>query len=419
MPLRGGSRSLESLAKMSPPTPAKTTRYQALDMWRGLICLFVVLEHAAVALWQGLGEEEGGTFLRRLIVAPFQTNWGTPLFFVISGYCIASSVESSRRKGTAPGLFLVRRFWRVFPSYWVALLGFMAVVAILDVAGLSRIHRNPYALELPSVADVSAGSWIGNFTLTETWRPLVSPGELNVFTRVAWSLCYQEQFYMICFLALLVSRRSIAWTLGMATVAIVAFRLAAGDVGWLPRIAGTFPLLWHQFAIGLSVYWFLNGQASSRGRWAILATLAGMVVVAPFYTDGASTAVAAGFGLAMIGFHRFDAAWARVRHLEPLRAMGRCSYSIYLAHLPVIVVMAGFLGEWGITDFWARAFITVPLTTAASILAGIGFYRLIESRFLEIPSWVRQSKPAAERPVPIDRPDVTTRPGLIAVRASA
>ena len=27
------------------------TRYQALDAWRGIVCLVVVLEHAGVALW--------------------------------------------------------------------------------------------------------------------------------------------------------------------------------------------------------------------------------------------------------------------------------------------------------------------------------------------------------------------------------
>src|SRR4051812_61567 len=99
-----------------------TRRYESLDLWRGAICLFVVLEHAAVALWQGSTVADGASLLRRVVVAPFLTNWGTPLFFVISGYCIASSIESSRRKGTSPVLFLARRLWRVFPTYWVALL---------------------------------------------------------------------------------------------------------------------------------------------------------------------------------------------------------------------------------------------------------------------------------------------------------
>ena len=401
------------------PNATKTTRYQALDMWRGAICLFVVLEHAAVALWQGTTDGDGGSLVRRMIVAPFQTNWGTPLFFVISGFCIAASVESCRRRGTAPGLFLARRFWRVFPPYWFALLGFAAIVFTLDQAGLSRLHRGPFALELPSMGDLAPAQWLGNITLTETWRPLVAGGAVNVFTRVAWSLCFQEQFYLICFAALLFRRRPVAWTLAVATVAIVTVRLVAGDVGRLGSLAGTFPMLWHQFAIGLAVYWFLNGQATKTWRRVILTVLGGTALVSPFVSEGGSTAVASAFGLAMIGFHRFDGAWAKVRALEPLRAIGRCSYSIYLAHLPVIVVSAGVLGELGVTDFWARAAITVPLASAASIAAGLAFYRIVESRFLDIPSYNRRTKLATACPAPHNHPAATIRLGMVVARASA
>jgi peptidoglycan/LPS O-acetylase OafA/YrhL len=66
-------------------TTNQKPRYQSLDLWRGLICSFVVLEHAAVALWDGASRDGGsGSWLRWVIVAPFQLNLGTPLFFVIS-----------------------------------------------------------------------------------------------------------------------------------------------------------------------------------------------------------------------------------------------------------------------------------------------------------------------------------------------
>lgn len=397
----------------------RTKRYQALDMWRGAICLFVVLEHAAVALWQGSSTSDGGSRLREILVAPFQTNWGTPLFFVISGFCIASSVESCRRRGTPPALFLARRFWRVFPAYWVALLGFGAMVFALDQAGLSRLYRNPYALELSSIKDLTREQWIGNITLTETWRPHVAGGEVNVFTRVAWSLCFQEQFYLICFAALLFRRKPLAWTLAIATVVIVAFRIVAEDVGRLPLLSGTFPMLWHQFAMGLAVYWYLNGQVSLAWRRVILCVLALSTLMLPFIREAMSTAVASGFSLAMIGFHRFDDRWARIRSLNPLRAIGRCSYSVYLAHLPVIVITSGLLAECGLSGFWARAAVTVPVASAASIVVGLAFYRWVESRFLEIPSYIHQPKPAVAAPATIHCPSATNRPDMIAARASA
>ena len=65
---------------------------------------------------------------------------GVPIFFVISGYCIAASADSSRRKGDSPWTFLKRRFWRIYPPYWASLVGLIALVAVLDAAGLSRFY---------------------------------------------------------------------------------------------------------------------------------------------------------------------------------------------------------------------------------------------------------------------------------------
>ena len=66
-------------------------------------------------------------------------NLGVSLFFVISGYCIAASAEATARKGGSPWGFMGRRVWRIYPPYWAALLGFVAVVVALDAAGLGRL----------------------------------------------------------------------------------------------------------------------------------------------------------------------------------------------------------------------------------------------------------------------------------------
>ena len=376
----------------------KTSRYQALDLWRGLICLFVVLEHAVVALWSDSQE----SWVRRILVAPFQTNLGTPLFFVISGYCIAASLVGCQRRNTAPLFFLARRFWRVFPPYWAALIGFAALVAILDYAGLPQIHRNPYTLELPSLTELTSYQWAGNITLTETWRSHVTGGEANIFTRIAWSLCYQEQFYVVCFLVLLLCRKHLFKTLGILTAILVGLRIVASDAGALWRLEGTFPVLWHQFAVGLGAYYVLNCQPSAFKRRGILVILALVAIYAAFSQD-AATSVSALFGLLMIGLHRWDAAWAKIRALEPLRALGKRSYSIYLAHLPVMILVAGGLAELGVTGFWGRTALTVPLSTITGVVAGLVFYRVIESRFLEFPSYTRPKSLAIPRPAAAGR----------------
>src|SRR5262249_9397625 len=141
----------------------KTPRYQMLDVWRGLVCLVVVLEHVGVALWGGA---DGGVGLeggvRRAVVQALRLNFGSPLFFVMSGYCIASCLDSARRRGTTPAEFLLKRFWRIFPTYWAALFGFVALVAVLDTVGLPSLHSNAFSLEIGAPGDLTFAQWLGN-----------------------------------------------------------------------------------------------------------------------------------------------------------------------------------------------------------------------------------------------------------------
>src|SRR4051812_41333516 len=203
--------------------PAVTsTRYQALDAWRGIVCLIVVLEHAGVALW-GLDVGVSGFdgLLRQGIVTALCLNLGAPLFFVISGYCIASSLDSSRRKGTPPTRFLARRLWRIYPPYWASVAAIALIVMVLDRLGLRWLHQTAVGLELASPFDLNRSQWIGNLTLTETWRPLVGGSYSLLLNRVAWALCYQEQFYLICFLAIVFAPRRLYGALAAATLTIV------------------------------------------------------------------------------------------------------------------------------------------------------------------------------------------------------
>ena len=139
------------------------TRYRMLDIWRGIVCLVVVLEHAGVVLWSGVDQSTGWAgSLQWMAVRLLTLNLGTPLFFVMSGYCIAASLESLRRRGETPLTFLGRRFWRIVPTYWAALLFFFLVVAWLDRLGFQRFHDNPFSLILASPETLSQAQWFGN-----------------------------------------------------------------------------------------------------------------------------------------------------------------------------------------------------------------------------------------------------------------
>jgi peptidoglycan/LPS O-acetylase OafA/YrhL len=369
---------------MSSPM-ASDSRYRSIDVWRGLVCLLVVLEHTGVALWRGMTEGhglEGG--LRQAIVTPLQWNLGAPLFFVMSGYCVATSLESLRRRGSSALSFLARRFWRIFPPYWASLAVFVVVVLALDALGLDRLHRSPYALELDSPGALNVFQWWGNLTLTETWRPLVWRGAPNVFTRVGWSLCYQEQFYLLAVLLLVLVPRRLFRAFGIATAIVLCVRVTAFDLGMLHRIEGTFVDLWHEFAIGLAVYWRLNVAKTRLQKLSIEVGLLILLAIAAT-SNVTSTVGASAFGLILIAFRRWDDPVARVKSFEPIRALGRRSYSIYLVHLPAAMVVTASLGELGVTEFWDRALFVVPLSTVAAIAAGWVFHNAVDRHFHQLP----------------------------------
>ena len=200
------------------------------------------------------------------IVTVLGLNLGAPLFFVISGYCIASSLDSSRRKGTPPTRFLARRLWRIFPPYWASVAVIALLVMALDRLGLAWLHRTAVGLELASPFDLNRAQWFGNLTLTETWRPLVGgivpapaqPGGLGALLPGA----VLPDLLPGAGLRPEAALRA----LGAATVAIVGLRLFLWDSGRLGNYLGLFPDLWHEFAVGLALYWRINVARSGMGQ---------------------------------------------------------------------------------------------------------------------------------------------------------
>lgn len=379
---------------MTPSRPTLDARYRLLDAWRGVACLLVVVYHAGFAIDRAEVVDRAGSARWLLVALLRMGSLGVPFFFVISGYCIAVSAEANRAKGLSPRAFLGRRFWRIYPAYWVALVGVVLLVAGLDGAGLGRWHEgvNP-ALDLASPGSLGPAQWVGNLSLTETWRPLVwGPADNEPFTRVAWTLCHEEQFYFLCFVVLAVAPRRFGPAMGVVTAAVLLARVWAWRAGELDRVAGTFVVHWHEFAAGLAVYWRLNAATGVIARRGVEAGLVAMLAVGLAWSDRATIGAAA-FALALIPLRSRDA-WAESSAM--LRLLGECGrrcYSIYLVHLPVCTVVVAALGEAGVSGVWARALVTVPVASTLATAAGWLFFDLVEARFRPPPS-KRQADPA-------------------------
>jgi peptidoglycan/LPS O-acetylase OafA/YrhL len=259
---------------------------------------------------------------------------------------------------------------------------------------------SPHALEMIPPESLNAWQWLGNVTLTETWRPHVGGGPWNIFTRVAWSLCYEEQFYFVCFLGLLLARRRLfGWLLGVTAVSGLVLAVSL-DIGAFRHIEGTFPQLWHEFAAGVAVYYRLNRAMTAGARRGIEVGLVGLALLG-FVTPADvtpvrfSTTVTAVFALLLIALRSRDERMYGAPLLRPLRECGRRCYSIYLVHLPVCTAGCTMLVEAGWTGFWARALGVVPVVSVAAVGFSFGYFHVVERHFLNPPLRPRAGGPGS------------------------
>jgi peptidoglycan/LPS O-acetylase OafA/YrhL len=102
-------------------------RLQTLDTFRGIAALVVVLFH--LMLYQA--------------DAPFQVGWGATgvdLFFIISGFVIFMTLN----KTTNASDFVIARFSRLYPVYWVAVSVTALCMAIGSYWGYSNVFWHEY-----------------------------------------------------------------------------------------------------------------------------------------------------------------------------------------------------------------------------------------------------------------------------------
>ena len=326
------------------------------------------------------------------------------MFFVISGYCISATVDAHRRRpGRTLASYLVRRVRRIFPPYWIVLAATVLIVSVVDVAIPGR----------PLTADeggiflrpwwYSTWQWVGNVTLTEQWRMNLIGGQKAWFLGHAWTLSYEEQFYLVAaFLLWGIPRQ---FFMGAAAVsAIVSVVAVAGSrLSW-PIDGFFFDGSWLQFYLGVVVYFTLN-YASRYVQWLVTASIAAaalsLVLVSETISSSVKTVpqaftVALLFALALIPLHRLDAKVARLKAMEPLRYAGLMCYSLYLLHLPINRLLHAALRA---LDAPSTPWLTVPVCAAFSLPVAWWFHCAVERRFMSVPSAPRLPQPRSSAAV--------------------
>ncbi len=358
-------------------------RLAGLDGIRGLAALYVVVNHVFLRAFPGYPGDHASFWAGWFIYGRF----AVVVFIVLSGFYLALSPARHGWRLDSASRFAGRRARRILPPYWAA-LAFSLAVAWLIVAQPG--HGMP-----------DAKSVVVNGLLVQNIVGAHSPNA------AFWSMAVEAQLYILFPLLLLIVRR---WG-GSAMVATVTLVVVAvGIFGAHISRVDTFviqsaPDLAALFAIGILSAGIVGASAARRSwPWAWLALAAAAPVLATiwwqgsvwtldhlFWVDLALGPAIACLLAALATGH--PAPLLRVLDARPIRSLGSSSYSLYLTHAPIVVivydrVVAGRFRP-GVAAFVVSLALVLPLT--------IAFARVFASVF-EKPFRQRHRSPAATRP---------------------
>jgi peptidoglycan/LPS O-acetylase OafA/YrhL len=363
-------------------TPAQRDRLRYIDTLRGVAALLVVWLHSVQTLAR-VNPETGRNAYINLIDRLDVGHVGVVVFFLVSGFVIPFSI---RRDAPAPArAFLVKRFFRIFPAYWLSVP--------LAAGAIWWLWKQPFGgREL---------AW--NFTLLQG-----ALGYRNA-EGVYWTLPVELVYYLLC-TALLLTRSLFE----PRRIALVASALFVAFVALLTNFGRTRPLV-----DSATAFWFLNLSIMLWGtlyrsrrdaphafdrttsvlyRTLFVAYLA-VLPVAALFTKTAfgiswTWAYAAGFAIFVAGT-RFVRIETRVTDW-----LGRISYSIYLFHVIVFTAIEWWLLQQPIGSVWrTQPFALYVAAGLVVVLAAATLtYALVEKPGIWLghrlaSRWERRAKP--------------------------
>jgi peptidoglycan/LPS O-acetylase OafA/YrhL len=354
--------------------PAFAPRLRGLDLLRAAAIVLVLMTHYCGFV---SGQSTFG------IVG--KVGWaGVDLFFVLSGYLIGNQLLAPAARGEPLALktFFLRRLLRTLPNYYVVLAVYL----------------------------LFPGPPLGGSSMAAPWRFLTFTQNFGLaygqtFTH-SWSLCIEEQFYLLLPLVVLALARTgssprLAWSLliggiaaGMATRA-AAYALHGHDAFMAEVYYSSFCRA-DELLPGVAIALLRNFHPHAFARLlrhANALCAAGLALSVGILTcirlDWPTTAVTSTFGFSLLAIAfglLVCAALAPSCILNRVDMPGATqlalwSYAVYLVHKPVFMALRPQLERLQI-DTGAPA--TVACVMAAGIAGGWVLYRCVETPFMRL-----------------------------------
>ena len=370
----------------------KPAHYPWLDVARGVSALLVVAGHCRAAFFPPLSSVASPTLIEQLFYAVTSLGYlAVMAFFVLSGFLVGGSVIRAGERFRLSDYFTARlcRLWVVLIPALLLTLAMDTVMAVtapdaLKGAFAQQWHSGPY----PSAPySVSLITFLGNIAFVQKlWVPVFGTnGPL-------WSLSCEFWYYVVFPFVAMGLRPTNRLSLPIAAM------FAFATVYWMP------PGMLQGFCVWLmGVLAFVLSRRLQRPVpriWIVLSCLLLLFAIAYDKSGrvrsmiGMDTEYVLGvaFSILVVCVAHLDAASAPIglRRLV-LRVGGmlsRISYSLYLCHFPILVLIAAtfYPASLGRLSWYSGA--VYALVVAFLCLVAVVFWLLFERHTDRLRAWV-------------------------------
>jgi peptidoglycan/LPS O-acetylase OafA/YrhL len=313
-----------------------SARLDFVDGMRGIAALAVFVSHALPAISPAFRTHIGPYF--------YLGNWGVVLFLMCSGFILPVSLE---RQGSL-ARFWVRRFFRLYPLYWVNLIilvafGFGDAKAVLSGSTAQSVQF-----------------FLANLTMFQGFMGI--PHMIALY----WTLTLELLFYLALSLLFLLKLNA---RFSTATLALILISIGAELTIPLP-FAFSYSTHLILILVGMVAYRHYSGGLRPSVGVAV-ALLTPLMLIIPQLVDPSNSHTQLAWVTAQLAAYAcFGVAYLlRARPVHPiLRYFGQISYSVYLMH-PIVLETVPQL---------ASPALTLLVWLLAVTLAASATYRWVE-----------------------------------------
>lgn len=346
--------------------------YKCIESLRAYMAWWVVASH----MFGIVGLYDTGNALLNLPIKLI--TWaGMPvnIFIIISGFVI-THLFLGKRESYSP--YILRRFFRIFPIYIFCLFVAISLEHLRQFVYLDISFSPNKTTQIAAFAAQNENFWPHLFLHLTMLHGLIPdsvlPYSTSIFLGPAWSLSLEWQFYLVAPIIIALMARGIA---PMICTALVLYLLGvvanSGMIGKWAYPAFLF-LSIKYFLIGILSRLMIEKFKSSKKLWELP-----IVILITFALANAIESVIwiCFFIIALIEAKRIANAPAffhKILNIFVLNNLvgnlGKWSYSTYLIHIPLLMLIIGGLGKIFGTDFISvKVLVSILLASVPVIIA--------------------------------------------------